>query len=636
MDDDARHSSSDDSSEPQTHNMTQTSATEQLSPTTTNRAPTSRHPPPNQITASPSETQAFLASLTAHYAARSDVVTPHIFTQHCKDYHTGKSDENAFYVSVYRLFCATDARHLMQGFRAFLPSAWMNIELGWLDRAVEEDVEKQARESRELTRSLVALLEGVGGGVSVRARGEGALLGDDDDDAAATTKKHADALVELPVVKKRKTPINAFRATTSRIGSRLVDSGATSPEPTPPELTPPHPGDQTEVQAEMPVIKKRGNIMNVFRSSPKIPSRLAQSSTTSPESTPAPTRKSTRSPPAQEQEREKEQDEYEDEDEVEVEEQTTTPPRPTDTPLGTSPPALKPTPLDRPSVFKASLSPIPRSSSPSKSKSKSPAPNPRSSTPTGPIPSASQIPHLGPIYRDKRTILSRPATKPYIHALCGDRFGHPAEVQRHHNGQSGRPGCWAKKGKPEGEEGTWDAHVSCKVRLTDLNYVKVKEGFVVTSWGDVRGVEGLREGEGDVDGDEGVGGEDGGGENGSGDGTGGDVVESGEKRKRPVVKLKIRRQIKSDTDVGGGDSDGGLKEFVDAQSSPEPAEKRQKIADTEEDIATPMDIDAAQSSPDQPAEQPQKSSDTGVDTTASLAANAAAARAVVFGLRARK
>lgn len=178
--------------------------------------------------------------------------------------------------------------------------------------------------------------------------------------------------------------------------------------------------------------------------------------------------------------------------------------------------------------------------------------------------------------------------------------------------------------------------MSCKVRLTDLNYVKVKEGFVVTSWGDVRGVEGLREGEGDVDGDEGVGGEDGGGENGSGDGTGGDVVESGEKRKRPVVKLKIRRQIKSDTDVGGGDSDGGLKEFVDAQSSPEPAEKRQKIADTEEDIATPMDIDAAQSSPDQPAEQPQKSSDTGVDTTASLAANAAAARAVVFGLRARK
>jgi hypothetical protein len=291
---------SDDSSESQTHNMDQASTAEQLpalKPTTIRPQTTSRHPPPTQRTAPPCEPPAFLASLTAHYATRSDVVTPHIFTQHCKDFHTGKSDENAFYVSVYRLFCATDAQHLMQGFRAFLPSAWKSIELGWLDRAVEEDVKRQARESRELTASLVALLEGSGGVPRVQAGG--ALLSDDDEeDAAAVTKRrfsgdHAEALVGTPAAKKKRVPVNSYRSTTSRVPTRLVvESSTSSPEPTPPP--PDH--TQTVVSAETPVIKKKGNIMNVFRSSssPKIPSRLAQSTTSSPVSTPAPTKKALR------------------------------------------------------------------------------------------------------------------------------------------------------------------------------------------------------------------------------------------------------------------------------------------------------------------------------------------------------
>lgn len=62
-------------------------------------------------------------------------------------------------------------------------------------------------------------------------------------------------------------------------------------------------------------------------------------------------------------------------------------------------------------------------------------------------------------------------------------FGHPAEVARHHNGQGGRPGCWEKSGKPAGDEGSWDKDESCKVKLSDLQYVKVQEGWVVTSWG---------------------------------------------------------------------------------------------------------------------------------------------------------
>jgi hypothetical protein len=332
--------------------------------------------------------------------------------------------------------------------------------------------------------------------------------------------------------------------------------------------------------------------------------------------------------------------------------------------------------LDRASAPKTSPYPLPRSSSPSATPipftpntNSKPTRNYHRST--SPLHPASTITHLGPVYRDKRAILSRPATKPYIHGLCGMRFGHPAEVQRHHVGQGGRPGCWEKKGKPGSDEGgDWDAHESCKVTLNDLVYRRVREGFVVTSWGDVRGVEGLREGE-----DEGIRGEVGGGTEAGEEGVEGggvdaaaaadgladagvavpeqpdgsiDVVEDGgkKKRKKTVLRLKVRLPAKSKaTDATGGEGikeDEDLKAFVDAQSSPEPAKKRQKTLDTTTEVNNAASLEtnaaAAQPSPEPPAEKLQKSLDTtgGDEAAASSKANAAAARAVVFGLRARK
>lgn len=476
--------SGDDSSGSHLHTKNQASAGEQLMALipAANSTPTSHHPPEMQNTAPPSKTSAFLASLTAHYATRSDVVTPHLFTQHCKDYHTGKSNENGFYVSVYRLFCSTNAQHLMEGFKAFLPSAWKNIELGWLDRAVEEDVKKQAKESKELTASLVVMLEGSS------TQSDSALLADTNTPA---TKRQlpegpAEAVAGQPAVKKENTPTKAFR---------------------PPQ---------------------------------RISSRLAQSSTTSPDTTPAPVNKTLRWLATQNQD-------------------FTTPPTKqplskTATPLTTKPTILKPA-------------------------------SPATTTP-GALPPASTIPHLGPIYRDKRHILSR-RNKPYIHGLCGQHFGHPAEVQRHHNGQGGRPGCWEKKGKPQGEEGAWDSDATCKVRLTDVSYVRVKEGFVVTSWGVVSGVEGLREGE-----EDGVGVGVGVGGVGGEEDVEGDDGEAGEKRKG-LLKLNVRAQVKGDSNAGEDGEDDDLKVFVASQSSPEPAEKLQEILETEDGNAASFEVNAA-------------------------------------------
>jgi hypothetical protein len=103
-------------------------------------------------------------------------------------------------------------------------------------------------------------------------------------------------------------------------------------------------------------------------------------------------------------------------------------------------------------------------------------------------------------------------------------------------------------------------------------------------------------------------------------------IEDSKKRKRPVLRLKLRSPTKTNatavkngktdaTSGEGGKSDEDLKAFVSAQSSPEPAKKRQKTLETNEaGIAASLET----------------------ITGASLKANAAAARAVVFGLRVRK
>lgn len=117
--------------------------------------------------------------------------------------------------------------------------------------------------------------------------------------------------------------------------------------------------------------------------------------------------------------------------------------------------------------------------------------------------------------------------------------------------------------------------------------LRVREGFVVTSWGAVSGVEGLREGEeGEVGVRVGVGGV--GGE----EDVDGDDGEAGEKRKG-LLKLNVRAQVKGDSNAGEDGEDDDLKVFVASQSSPEPAEKLQEILETEDGNAASFEVNAA-------------------------------------------
>jgi hypothetical protein len=435
--------------------------------TTNTTNPTDIAPPAGPV-------NSYFASLLQHYAQRSDKVTPHLFAQLGKDYRSGQSDEQSFYMASYRLLFETNATHLAPGLRTFLPSVWGELELGWLHEEIENDSKRDREAARENIGDLARLMENFAKASDVSIVSPAAVRGLD-----------LEANPTAPAAEKKRKPIRGFRATydppPNEIDTPLCP------------LVPATQGNSTKKSSHhlSPAIRASPS----FNRHPTISPSLSTAKSTS--------RKQTK----------------------------------TKTKLPTSP------------LREVSEPSSPTSTLATKRESK-------------PLPLASAVRHLGPIYPSTRAVLAR-SHKPYIHAMCGQRFGHPAEVQRHHNGQSGRPGCWEKSGKPDGEDGQWDRDVSCKIKLSDLEYMKVQEGWVVTSWGSAN-VEGVREGE-----DEEV--------------DGGTVVASttepgkGMKRKA-VAKSKPAVEARVESENLSEDAEG-------SDESPEPEEpraKRQKVVKTEQ------------------------------------------------------
>jgi hypothetical protein len=426
---------------------------------TTNR--TSFAPPPDDVKI------AYLASLFHHYATISEKVAPYIFLQLCRDYSLKKSDERSFYIQSYRLFFETNATHLAPGLRAFLPSIWGELELGWLNSVIEEDSKRDRETARECIGELARLIENAAKASEASTESVDAAR---ESDLAATPT--------TPATEKKKKPINGFRAT---YDPRLLDADTTS--------------------RPQSVLTPRGHLN---KTSPH-PIKASPSSNRH-----SPTSKSSSTP---------------------------------------NPPTRKPT---KTSKTKTKAPTSPNDSDPEVHEPSSPIATKRD---TKTLPLASTVHHVGPIYSSKRAILAR-SNKPYVHAMCGQRFGHPAEVQRHHNGQSGRPGCWEKSGKPHGKDGQWDGDASCKVKLSDMQYVRVQEGWVVTSWGSVD-VEGVREGE-------------------DGETSGGtstvSTTEAGKGKKRKVVaksKPALAAEARVESEDSSDDAEG-------SDESPEPEERRAK------------------------------------------------------------
>jgi len=444
--------------------------------------------------ASTSAIIAFLNSMNSHYATFSDTVTPHRFTQLCKDYNASKTDETQFYVAAYRLFYETKATHLIPRLRAFLPTTWREVDLEWLHEAIEGDSERQRAAARTAFGEIAATAES---GISVPSSPSGSAVAKELDVEASATQ---------PVKNKKRAPLNGFRATYDPAPDALEtplsprsDSDESSTYESSPSSTPTVPRGHLKNNTT-PLTKN-------FSQKKNAPSSIASSRTASHgHNTPTPT-------PS--------------------------------------------TPLPTTKVSK--------------------------------LPPASAIPHLGPVYTTTRAILAR-SHKPYVHALCGMTFGHPAEVHRHHIGQGGRPGCWEKAGKPTGNGGSWDSDESCKVKLADVQYVKVQEGWVVTSWGSAEKV--LREDAGE---------ELKGGMAKSGS------VKAEEGKKKRKVGAKVQWALGVGTRAASEDEDESMSEDdEEIDEDTEPKAKRQKVSKSE-----------------------------GSEAIVSEEQAAAAARAVALGLRTR-
>lgn len=435
-------------------------------------------------TSTPSSTGAiiaFLNTMNSHYESLSDPVTPQLFAQLCRDYNTGKTDETSFYVAMYRLFFETNATHLVPGLRAFLPATWREVDMEWLHKAVEDDSEWQRASARGSFGELAAMVESK---TSVPSTPSG----------SAVAKKTADveASDTQPAKNKKRTPLKGFRAKYSPKLETPLSPRSDSDESS---------TYQSSSASTPPVRRGRPKNKTSSASAKKIRRRKNKSPASTTSALPASDDHDTRTP------------------------------------------------------------------SPS-----TPLPTEKGSK----LPPASSINHLGSIYPTRRAIMAR-SHKPYIHALCGMAFGHPTEVQRHHNGQGGRPGCWEKSGKPAGDKGRWDRHDSCKVKLADVQSVKVQEGWVVTSWGSAAGERILREDAGE---------ELEGGTAKSGAGK----AEEGKKRKvgvkaqqAPEVESRAKSENEDENmseddnvDVEGGEEE--VDDHTEPLSPQEPEAKRKKVS----------------------------------------------------------
>lgn len=468
----------------------------------------------------------FLSALATHYARRKDELSPDFFARLCLDYNGKVIDELGFYVGVLRLLLSSGAGHLVEVFRPLLPLAWRKSDLVWLDGRVKEDVRFQmgiARRVVGVARSNGVAVNGTRREHAASARESGGLVRESD--SRVVVLRVPDARLRAILHGERDThpaitdPTNESALPTDNTGT-ATQQNAESDRPTMDDLAITDGSPTTHEPA--PIQRKKKAPRNGYRAV-QVSHIVGIDESSSSATTPAATSPHRPASPAAKK----------------------------SLIVILSPKATRPAPSppDEPPAKKVKTR---RTKQPTPPNTSSPTPSPPKTKdqPTS-LPSASSILHLGPIYPTRRSILSR-ASKPYLHALCGVRFMHPQDVQRHHNGQGGRPGCWEKSGKEKGR--VWDEDESCRVSLKDVEYRECREGWVVVDWGSAGRVEGVvGEAEEVVE---------------------GEVEEQQEGKKGSKAKMKgVSKRRK--TEVEDGEED-------DVDDDAKVAEKRQK---TEADVA---------------------------------------------------
>lgn len=324
----------------------------------------------------------FVSRFAAHF--EGDKAALSSFLTACSAYNTKDIDETQLYSEVYRILYIKGSLHLLDGLQQLLPPRWQDVDLTWLNRAIEDDTQKKLG-SHDGT----------------------------DQQVAQVTK---------PPISKKKRPINGFKT---------AHDPAVSPTRLPLVKLPFNfHGPAIPQSSESSDLQKMGNIpaLNAtpVRRGPKqarvvrLPVQMSPAVASSPpakvKAADAKVKKSRKAEP------------YE-----------ATP--------------------DKRAVSFSTHGSSSAATLGTKGKIRYTSMN------------GTDVVHFGPVFPNRRAVLSR-STKPYIHAACGQGFAHPQDVKTHEYKAKRGAGCHAV-GK------AWNDHPSCKVDYPQLNYVQVKDGYVI-------------------------------------------------------------------------------------------------------------------------------------------------------------
>lgn len=317
----------------------------------------------------------FVSRFTAHF--EGDKAALSYFLSACTAYNTEGIDETQFYAEVYRILYIKSSLHLLDGLQELLPPQWQGADLGWLNKAIEDDIQKK--------------------------------LG---------SEKEKDRQTKQPHVPKKKRPINGFKTSHGPVASPsrlpMVKLPISFHGPATPKST--EQQDVGSTPASDSTTVRNGQQALVV----KLPVSMSPAPA-SPSPAKAKATKTNKTKPKKAK-------------------PTSAPPAKRAAPFSAKDPSAVATPAIKGKFRYTSMN-------------------------------GADVVHYGPVFPNRRAVLSR-STKPYIHGACGQGFAHPQDVKTHERKGRRGVGCHA-----EGKD--WNDHPSCKVDYPQLNYVQVKDGYVI-------------------------------------------------------------------------------------------------------------------------------------------------------------
>lgn len=335
----------------------------------------------------------------------------------CQKYGRRDISETDLYGEMYRLLHNSEALHLMPNFLELLPPPWKDANLAWLDESIKQQLNQASHAN--------------------------------DQEQPGSTQTQADSKLEHK--RKKKRPINGFRASDAREGARVLSTATLAPYAAP-----------EDPNAAAVSGKEEHKLLSGSTGAPLIemPAKYGKRDAANAKKVAVAARKHLADEASKKQ---------------------------TISEAASEPPKAKASqkPIAKANVAKIEPAPAP-----------APIKKPRY---TYGQTDPSEIPHFGPVFPTRRAILGRDS-RPYIHAHCGKRFVHPQEVVQHHMGKKGM--CANHDlSRP------WNEHPSCHVNYTDLNYAKCKnEQYILMDQHSLDILEaaiaaGLKEGDVDIDAD---------------------------------------------------------------------------------------------------------------------------------------